>query len=91
MAATKTGFAAAKGKAVVVRTVTYHYTGIVVGVEDGFLRLTKAAWIADSGRWNDALRDGAWEEVEPYIEDCYVALGAIVDWTRIKAAPTEQR
>ncbi len=68
-----------KGKNVFVRTVTHHYTGRLAAVEDGFLQLDEAAWIADDGRFADALAEGKLAEVEPYPGTCYVALGAIVD------------
>jgi hypothetical protein len=70
---------ALQGKAVFIRTVTHHYTGRLAGEEAGFLHLEEAAWIADDGRFADALAFGKLDEVEPYPSDCYVALGAIVD------------
>lgn len=85
------GLARYVGKNVVIRTVTYHYTGEVVSVAGGFVQLTKAAWIADSGRWHNALKDSTWAEVEPYVEDVLVAIPAIVDVTGIREVPTVQR
>lgn len=73
-----------KGKAVFVRTVTYHYTGTLVEADDTFLRLADAAWIADDGRFTQALQDGTLNEVEPYPGECLVAIGSVVDlceWT----------
>lgn len=49
-----------------VRTVTHYYTGRVVGVSDKAILLEDAAWIADTGRFADALRTGILSEVEPY-------------------------
>ena len=69
------------GRNVIVRTVTYHYTGRLVAIEEGFLHLADAAWIADSGRWARALADGTLSEVEPYPDDVYVAVGSVVDIT----------
>ena len=54
------------GKAVYVRTVTMHYTGMLVRVTAGELVLTDAAWIAESGRFSAALRTGVLDEVEPF-------------------------
>ena len=85
------GLARYMGKCVVIRTVTYHYTGEVASVDGGFVRLTSAAWIVDSGRWYNALRDGTWSEVEPYVNDVLVAIPAIVDVTVIREAPTVQK
>lgn len=53
------------GKAYFIRTVTYHLTGRLVAIDGQFLILEKAAWIADSGRFTQALRDGKLDEVEP--------------------------
>lgn len=67
------------GKNVIVRTVTYHYTGRLVAVTpDGGLVLEDAAWIGDSGRWAKALVTGRLDEVEPY-PDGPVVVSAIVD------------
>ncbi len=72
-------FTELQGKPVFVRTVTHHYTGRLVGVSDGFVQLDDAAWIADDGRFADALASGKLAEVEPYPGTCYVSLGSIVD------------
>jgi len=66
------------GKNVLVRTVTNYYTGKLLSC-DGFLHLEEAAWIADTGRFADALRTGKLNEVEPYPADCWVAVGSVVD------------
>ena len=69
------------GNKVFVRTVTYHYTGEIVIADGGGIVLKDAAWIADSGRFSDALKTGEFSEVEPYPDDVAVLLcfGAIVD------------
>ena len=68
------------GKNVFVRTVTHHYTGRLTGFEQGgFLELDDAAWIADDGRFADALAKGGLNEVEPYPGACLVSLGAVLD------------
>lgn len=67
------------GQNVFIRTVTGYYTGMVIGLEDGFAHLADAAWVASTGRFADALASGQLDEVEPYPQDCYVSLGAIVD------------
>lgn len=67
-----------------IRTVTYHYTGRVVDVSSAFLKLERAAWIANSGRWANALETGELDEVEPYPDEVYIAVSSIVDisiWT----------
>ena len=67
------------GKPVFVRTVTHHHTGRLVGYDKRFLVLDDAAWIADSGRWADALKTGTLNEVEPFPGCCLVAVGAVID------------
>jgi len=64
---------------VIIRTVTYHYTGYASHVIGGYLVLTNAAWIADSGRWSDALSSGTLIEVEPYPDSAYISLQSVVD------------
>lgn len=66
-------------KNVFVRTVTYHHTGKMSQLADGFIRLDNAAWIADDGRFNACLKDGTVSECEPFPAHCYVAIGSIVD------------
>ena len=80
------------GRAVFVRTVTHYYTGRVGLVKQGEVVLTDAAWIADTGRWHNALRDGTLSEVEPYLAPVSINRDAIVDVTEWKhALPREQK
>jgi len=67
------------GRNVFVRTVTHHHTGRLAAVDGQFLTLDDAAWIADDGRFHEALRDGKLNEVEPFPGRCFVAVGAVVD------------
>lgn len=53
------------GETLFIRTVTYHLTGRVKRQVGIFLELEYAAWIADSGRFSDALKNGELNEVEP--------------------------
>ena len=64
-----------------VRTVTMHITGKLKAVYDNQLVFSDAAWVADSGRFSDALEMGVLEEVEPFANDVIVGIGAIVDCT----------
>ena len=67
------------GKCYFVRTVTYHYTGRLVSVTESDLVLDEAAWIADSGRFSNAIATGSLSEVEPYPGKVILSRGAIVD------------
>jgi len=66
------------GKKLLIRTVTYFSIGQVVQVEDGFIKLATASWVADTGRFNEAIKNGKLNEVEP-VGEMYVSLGSVVD------------
>lgn len=66
------------GKKVFIRTVTNYYTGQLAEYGE-FLHLEEAAWIADTGRFADALKNGQLHEVEPFPADCWIATGSVVD------------
>lgn len=70
------------GKSYLIRTVTMHYTGRVVGVTDSDVTLEDAAWIADTGRFANSLADGTLSEVEPYPGAVHICRGAIVDFSQ---------
>ncbi len=53
------------GKKFFFRTVTYHLVGLVTKVMGNFLILENASWIADSGRFIQALKNAELKEVEP--------------------------
>ena len=67
------------GKNVFIRTVTNYYTGHLISADGPFLHLGDAAWIADTGRFANALATGQLSEVEPYGRDAWIAAGAITD------------
>ena len=82
------------GQKVLIRAVTMYYTGEIVGVTDQEILIAKAAWIADTGRFSQALAKGAsaLNEIEPYPDDAVVSVGrgAVIDvvtWTH--ELPTE--
>lgn len=66
------------GEKLFIRTVTYHQLGEVDAVEDGFIKLKDASWVADSGRFHTALETGTLSEVE-YVGEAIVNVGTIVD------------
>ena len=61
------------------RTTTYHSLGTVVNIDNNFIQLEDASWIADSGRFMNFLKEGIVEEVEP-VGTCYVNLNYVVDF-----------
>lgn len=66
------------GTAYLIRTVTHYWTGRVTAITGDFLELEKAAWIADTGRYHEAVSNGVLGEVEP-VGNSIVALGAVID------------
>jgi hypothetical protein len=69
------------GKSYFIRTVTHHYTGRATKVAREWVELSDAAWIADDGRFNEFLRTGNANEVEPFVNTVRIPNGAIVDVT----------
>ena len=79
------------GKKLFIRTVTYHMTGKVKARIGNFFHLTDAAWIADSGRFMNAIKSGELSEVEP-VEEAMININSIVDMFIWKhKLPTEQK
>jgi hypothetical protein len=69
------------GNAVFVRTVTHYHTGRIVYIDKDVIELEDAAWIADTGRFGEALKTGTLGEVEPFPGVVAIGRGAIVDVT----------
>lgn len=69
------------GKMYLIRTVTMYYVGRIKAVTDSDLVLEDAAWVADTGRFYDALKTGEVSEVEPFLDEVIVNRGALVDAT----------
>lgn len=66
------------GEAYLIRTVTYHVLGRVKAIKGDFLVLDEASWIADSGRFSDAIAKGTLNEIE-YVGKAIIGLNAIAD------------
>ena len=81
------------GQNYLIRTVTYAQTGKLVAVHEKELVLADAAWIADTGRFADALMSCDFEEVEPFPAGRHVIVNraAIIDVTPIDTLPTKQK
>ncbi len=64
-----------------IRTVTFVYTGRLTWVGDMELKIEDAAWIADTGRFADSLKDFTnFDEVEPYPDgEVVIGRGSIID------------
>lgn len=75
------------GKNYLIRTVTLYYLGRLVAVTPQEFLLEDVSWVADTGRFADALKSGTVAEVEPYPDgvQVHVGRGALVDaseWQR---------
>jgi hypothetical protein len=80
------------GKIYLIRTVTMIDTGRLVGVTDHELILEDAAWIADTGRFSDAIVNAEFGEVEPFPAGrVIVGRGSIVDAVQIRVAPRSKK
>lgn len=66
------------GEKYYIRTVTHHQTGRVKEIVGKFLILEQAAWIADSGRFMNAILEGKLDEVEP-VKEAIVNTDTIID------------
>ena len=67
------------GDKVFLRTVTHHLTGRVDRIVGKFLVLKDAAWIADDGRFMNAIQDGKLSEVEPVKCEVKVNTDSLID------------
>jgi hypothetical protein len=81
------------GRNYFIRTVTHHHTGECVAIGQQEIILKRAAWIALDGRFANALKESAFEEVEPFPSDAEVLIGraSIIDAVEIKTIPTSQK
>lgn len=62
-----------------IRLVTHYWTGRVVRVDANEIVLADASWIADTGRFSDALSSGKLNEIEPVDGPVIINRAAVVD------------
>jgi len=80
------------GAIYLIRTVTMIDTGRLVRVTPTELVLEDAAWIADTGRFSDALKSLNFNEVEPFPDgQVIVGRGSIIDAIKIKEVQRSQK
>jgi len=79
------------GKAYLVRAVTLYYIGILKSVYQHELLFSSASWVADTGRYYDALKTGKLNEVEPILGDLIVGRGSIVDIVEWSHTPPKEQ
>ena len=80
------------GKKYLLRTVTHIVLGELIAIKGKFLVLTKSSWVADTGRYYDALNTGELNEVEPYPNGNGLNFTALIDFCEWQhTLPTEQK
>ena len=86
-----------KNKNYLIRTVTHIQVGKLVKVTEKELVLKDASWIADTGRFMNALKDGlesqSESEIEPFPKgEVIIGRGGVIDAVEYKhALPTVQK
>lgn len=70
------------GEQYFIRTVTMHLTGRLKAFNDKELLVEDAAWVADDGRFYDALKEGEFNEIEPFVDEVIIGRGALIDATK---------
>lgn len=80
------------GQPYLIRTVTMANAGTVVAVHPTEIVLRDASWIADTGRFSDAIKSAEFSEVEPFPDgEVIIGRGAIIDAVRINKVPRSQK
>lgn len=80
------------GKNYLIRTVTMIDTGRLVEVTPQELVLEDAAWIADTGRFAQAIEKADFGEVEPFPTGrVIIGRGSIIDAVQIQKTPRSQK
>ncbi len=78
-----------EGSTYFIRTVTYHWIGTVMHDDgDRWVTLRNATWVADSGRFADAIKDAAkLNELEPVETPVLINRDTIVDVVELNYEP----
>jgi len=70
------------GKCYFIRTVTHYFTGRLIWVGDKEIVLEDACWIADTGRFNEFMKEKTVNESEPFPDKpVIIGRGSIIDMT----------
>ena len=80
------------GKVYLIRTVTMIDVGTVVQVTPHEIVLEDACWVADTGRFADALKNGKYNETEPFpVGKVIIGRGSIIDAVQVKEVIRDQK
>lgn len=67
------------GEKYFIRTISNYFTGKLIDVNEKELLLSDAAWIPETARFSTSLKEGIFNEIEPYFENVIINKDAIVD------------
>jgi hypothetical protein len=67
------------GEKYFIRTVTHYYTGYLLDIVGKFIILDDCCWIADTGRFMQAVKGGDFNEIEPMGNSVIVNSDSIID------------
>lgn len=86
--ATATDHRFSVGGAYLVQTVTHYFTGRLTWVGAQEIAMTDVAWIADTGRFADALLKASFGEVEPFPPgEVLIGRNAIIAVSKLTGEP----
>jgi hypothetical protein len=80
------------GAVYLIRTVTMIDVGRVVAASKQYIILEDAAWIADTGRFSDALKSCKFSEIEPFPDgQVIISAGSIIDAVKVNEVIRSQK
>lgn len=80
------------GAIYLIRTVTMIDVGRVIAASKQYIILEDAAWIADTGRFADALKSCKFNETEPFPDgQVILSAGAIIDAVKVDSVVRSQK
>lgn len=80
------------GAVYLIRTVTMIDVGRVVAASKQYIVMEDAAWIADTGRFSDALKKCQFNEIEPFPDgQVIINAGSIIDSVKVKEVQRSQK
>ncbi len=80
------------GAVYLIRTVTMIDLGRVVAASKQWIVMEDAAWIADTGRFADALKKCIFNEVEPFPDGrVIINAGSVIDCVKVASVQRSQK
>lgn len=69
------------GEKYFIRTATFFQLGRLKEICGKWLILEDAAWIADTGRFHEFLKDGKCNEYEAFVDNVFIPIDSVIDIT----------